>query len=145
MKILPFDNGEIIRLSAIGEFSYKNDYFDTDVEGVYLKLNDKIYSFYIDADDGYRSYGIIKEEFFYDEDNNIIKDSYIEFPEQYLTFREIEVDEAIDDYYHNKYWMILLYNNEKEVLRLGTNLSDSYYPCAIYQWNPQNLPINKDR
>jgi len=33
-------------------------------------------------------------------------------------------------------------DNEKEVLRVGTDDSDSYYPCFRNEWMPQNLSLN---
>ncbi len=33
-------------------------------------------------------------------------------------------------------------DNEKEVLIVGTDYSDSYYPFFVHEWMPQNLSLN---
>lgn len=33
-------------------------------------------------------------------------------------------------------------DNEKEVLRVGTDESDSYYPYFVNEWIPENLSLN---
>lgn len=35
--------------------------------------------------------------------------------------------------------------NGKTVLRVGTDYSDSYYPCFINEWMPENLAVNGDK
>lgn len=35
--------------------------------------------------------------------------------------------------------------NGKTVLRVGTDSYDSYYPCFINEWIPENLAVNEDK
>lgn len=34
-------------------------------------------------------------------------------------------------------------NNGKMVFRFGTDYSDSYYPCCVMEWLPENLSVNE--
>ena len=35
--------------------------------------------------------------------------------------------------------------NGKTVLRVGTDYFDSYYPCFVNEWIPENLAVNEDK
>ena len=36
-------------------------------------------------------------------------------------------------------------NNGEVILKFGTDYSDSYYPMAIFDYNPENMPINIEK
>lgn len=36
-------------------------------------------------------------------------------------------------------------NNGKLILRIETDYFDSYYPCAIYEYHPENMKINENK
>ena len=69
-----------------------------------------------------------------------------EFPPQRVKVYSTHLKEFDEDsYYGTEKSYITIYNSKDDSLiaEVGTDYSDSYYPCAIFRWYPQNLPINK--
>ena len=100
-----------------------------DDEGNYIvfKLDNICYKLSIDPDDGYRSYciwnGIVEQEPKYCfPDVKVFCHMPEEEYKQYLIFTDIE--------------------NGKDVLKIGTDYFDNYYPVAFFNWKPENLHIN---
>lgn len=118
-------------LSGIG-YSTKEDGWSC--INVYLFCIDgKTYGAYEDPDDGYRSFGCLEEM--------DAKCQYT-FPPQAVRVVNERVDGEIED----KFMIhILDAVNGKEVLVVGTDYSDGYYPMAIFNYTPENLEINKNR
>lgn len=128
-------------LSGIG-YSTKEDGWGYKDINVYLFCIDgKTYGAYEDPDDGYRSFGCLEEM--------DAKCQYT-FPPQAVRV----VNERVDRINHEDGWHeyedkfmthILDAVNGKEVLVVGTDFSESYYPMAIFNYTPENLEINKNR
>ena len=129
-------------LSGIG-YSTKEDGWSN--KGINVKLfciDGKTYGAYEDPDDGYRSFGCLEEM--------DAKCQYT-FPPQAVRVVNESLDRKIayeDGWieYEDKFMMrILDAVNGKEVLVVGTDFSESYYPMAIFNYTPENLEINKNR
>lgn len=107
-----------------------------DNDNVYIKLDDKVYNFYNDPDDGYRSYGVMKGE---------------AKPEHYanLTFNlehtPIEVDvEEVQSNDKTFFDGIQIYGSQalnsrtgEPICELGTDYSEDYYPCSISSFDAE--------
>lgn len=80
-----------------------------------------------DPCDGYRSWATI---------NETDKKCRFKFPPQEVIAIEIGVENSL-----------ILYDaiNGKLVLKIETDYFDSYYPCAVFEYHPENLNINKDK
>jgi len=152
-------------------YDYDNDIRNeiyTQPEGIVRFLLDgKIYEAYYDPDDGYRSsmtalveidakhakcpirnvfppqpvYVRVMNEDPH-EDN---KYNHFNVKEKYLSLDISESDERDGEF-------ICIYNLESEefpesnlILKVGTNHDDSYYPYAVYEYHPENLPINRKK
>lgn len=125
-------------LTAVYTYAYEgwNDYGD----GVILMLDGDIYYCYEDPEDGYRSYSVINKAKSLDE---IKCDHQLPtFPPQevYVKFTDKKDITGI------RCWECLITNQNGElILRLGTDNYEDYYPMAIFEYHPENLPINKNR
>lgn len=134
------DDG-LYELSGVGYFTeideWTGDYFDT----IVLILNGVYYGISEDRNDGYRSYG--RFNVLTSLPTNI---QMTEFPPQqvkvYSTYLK---EEGTYSCYDTEKSYITIYNAKDDSLiaEVGTDYSDFYYPCAIFRWYPQNLPINK--
>ena len=128
-------------LSGVSLVNYKMDDYDDEYsqyeEAVLLTIDGKNYIAMTDPDDGYRSYGCFFETEKYRQTNA--------FPPQRVFVKNIydtSFEEESQMYY--QYEGIEIYNMSGEnILRVGTDISDAYYPMACFKYNPQNLPINK--
>lgn len=97
-----------------------------DINGLIVRLDGKNYRCYKDSDDGYRSHSEFEET--EQECTNT-------FPPQRVMV--IRYDRASDA-------GIKIYNPDFElILLVGTDDYDDYYPMAVWEWHPENLPINK--
>lgn len=126
-----FSNGHHM-LSGVSNFTYKG--WDDDGDGVIIVLDDKIYSCYEDPDDGYRSYSVIRAGVPY----NVEKKCTNIFPPQPVN---VKFEEYTGNY---NSWDCKITNKDGDlILRVGTDEYDDYYPKAIFEYYPENLPINK--
>ena len=118
-------------LSAGGDINLENEYGD-EMSGVAFIIDDNVWVAYEDPADGYRSYGKFEP---YTGDAKQLE-GLITFPEQ-----EVNLEFKEEDYFEG----IALTNikNGKEILNVGTDYSDSYYPYCHFEWIPENLPINQ--
>lgn len=124
-------------LSGIGNTSFEDDWTGETIEVIVLQIDGKNYGFYVDPNDGYRSYGCMHE--------TSVEPTTI-FPPQPVIARNISEDTEDEDGYPRVYHMLKLLNEDLEtILKIGTDHSDSYYPMAIFRWNPERLPINKNK
>lgn len=124
-------------LSGVDKVCFEGDDFEPDIHAVILKIDDKCYAAYENPDDGYRSYGSFHET------DELPKTT---FPPQPVIAENVHVEEYDDDGWPTIYDMLILYNEKKDViLKVGTDHSDTWYPWAIFQWHPENLPINKGK
>lgn len=130
-------------LSGIGSTTYHDEWNDEDVEVNLFKIDDVVYGAYIDANDGYRSYGRISAA----TDVADCKCQY-EFPPQKVIV-ENRHEQVVDEYGYEEQDKYLLVIKDaildKEVLVVGTDYADSYYPIAIFRYQPMNLYANVER
>lgn len=113
-------------LSGFCECTFRNAYDEEDINALIIRIDDKNYLCYEDPSDGYRSYSKFKET---------DKECTNTFPPQRVMLKH----SCRHDYKAYKF-----YNPDFElVLLVGTDNYDDYYPVAVWEWHPENLPINK--
>ena len=129
-------------LSGIGsvQFTDENSINYNEIEGNLFEIDGVTYLAYLDPDDGWRSYGVMQPTTQY-------KCQYT-FPPQkvIVTNRHIE-EELTDDWGYNEqvkrdFLIIKDAILNKEVLAVGTDYSEDYYPVAIFRYSPMNLYAN---
>ena len=122
-------------LSGVQRIDVVSGCWDEVVNGYIFVINGITYKIHENPDDGYRSYTEISVV----TDKETICNNT--FPPQSV---------FITSENYNKYWgendeMYTIYNMDGEViLRFGTDRTDSYYPMAIFEFHPQNMPINME-
>ena len=96
---------------------------------VYIQLDGINYEFMEDYDDGYRSY---------------CHDEVISDHEPKFCFDPIPLAVFVinTDYFEGLSFVD--FETNKEVLKIGTDYSEDYYPCCIFDWTPENLSVNKE-
>lgn len=127
-------------LSGIGHTVFK-DRYDDDIEGELFCIDGNVYGAYIDPDDGWRSYGVIQK---------VDAKCQYTFPPQAVLIEHIDENRMIKeddwfDYVKRELLVIKDAKNLEEVLVVGTDRTDDYYPCAIFNYTPENLEINKEK
>lgn len=129
-------------LSGVGYFHEDNiGTFQGETDGVVLILDGCFYCICEDRSDSYRSYGYLA----YASNEIICKSHITTFPPQCVTVINTEIDKYDDNGYpEDKQSYICIYNkdNGNLICKVGTDYTDSFYPMAIFYWNPLNLPIN---
>lgn len=129
-------------LSGIGNTTLKRGFYEESVDVNLFCLDGITYGAYINPDDGFRSYG----DFMQMKDG--VKCQY-QFPPQevIVTNKVITGDPTEDDWYGEDKRLIVITDaiNGKEILVVGTDFYDSYYPMAIFNYTPENLEINKNK
>ena len=105
-------------------------------------IDDVVYGAYIDPDDGYRSYGKItaatdiadcKCQFTFPPQKVIVENVHTNIEDEFgitTDAYKLVIKDAILD---------------KEVLVVGTDYSDDWYPCAIFNYQPMNLYANVEK
>lgn len=117
-------------LSGFCDTTFKDDYSDEELNALIVRIDDKNYLCYEDPDDGYRSHS---------EFDVTDKECTNTFPPQRVMV--MHYDRGRSGY---KDCGIEVYNPDFElILRVGTDNYDDYYPMAVWEWHPENLPINK--
>ena len=118
------------KLSGIDSIQIESDYGDiTNV--ILITIDGKTYSCEEDPSDGYRSYTRITLA-----DENL-KCMY-KFPPQTVYIKYI-----LSTGNYNSWEYRITNEDGNLILRLGTDEYDDYYPKAIFEYYPENLPINK--
>ena len=105
-------------------------------DGIVMTIDGHDWLAYADPDDGYRSYGCLM----------MCDGKYKvpQFPAQVVHIKNYDEDGEDEDGWprvFNK--MVMTGRNGRLVLEIGTDHSDRWYPCAIFYYNPANLPINE--
>lgn len=104
-------------------------------DAVLLTIDEKNYIGFENPDDGYRSYGCFHQTDVCQRNSfppqkvfvkNVIENSWVEEMYEIYQYRGIEITNEAGDL----------------ILRVGTDLTDAYYPMACFKYNPENLPIN---
>jgi hypothetical protein len=114
------------KLSGFCDCEIKDEYNNDMINGLIIQLDGKNYQCYEDPSDGYRSYSEVQET---------DKACANTFPPQRV---------MVKHYDRNSNHGIEVFNPDFElILRVGTDDYDDYYPIAVWEWHPENLPINK--
>ena len=121
------------KFSGIESYTRPGDYWGECI-GYYIIIDDTVYAFEHDPDDGYRSYGNL---YIPDISANDIKNR---FPAQDIIIIQHH-REHTDGYKH--FYSILNAETGKAILEIGTDYTDSYYPIAICHYYPENMAINQ--
>jgi hypothetical protein len=100
---------------------------DTGEEGYLFRLNGISYAMWENESDGYRSYCEMEKT-----------DSPCD-----NTFPPQEVFVKLFDDKSNKGIEIFNIDDASLILKIATDYYDDYYPCAVMEWHPENMPINK--
>ena len=123
-------------LTGIGETTVEDEWNGWTADAVVFQLDGKNYIAYTDKEDGYRSYGRLLET---DE-----RPQMTFVPQRVRTYVK-----EVDTYDETGYWPIKLTvlhvvnADDEDILEIGTDNSDRWYPMAIFHWHPENLPVNK--
>ena len=99
-----------------------------DTNALIIQIDGKNYLCYEDPDDGWRSYSE-----FYETD----KECTNTFPPQRV---------IVKNYDDGNNCGIKIFNQDSElILHAGTEDFNDWYPLAVWEWHPENLPINNNR
>ncbi len=124
------------KFSGVSHIKVEDEYWDKSEDGILLTIDGENYIAVTDPDDGYRSYGC-----FYIDKSHAQR---VTFPEQDVLVDFHKKDTTDEDGYVVNYNELVIYNtNGRLILRVGTDYSDYWYPCAIFEYHPENLPINE--
>ena len=116
-------------LSGFCDSTVRDSYNDEDVNALIICIDGKNYLCYEDPDDGYRSHSEFKET--EQECTNT-------FPPQRVMIKKYDEENNYD-----KNHGIKIYSPDFElILHVGTQNYDDWYPMAVWEWHPENLPIN---
>lgn len=99
---------------------------------IIIQLDGKNYAFIEDPDDGYRSYCRDPEE--------VAQEPKYKLPNIPVN---ITVFEEGNGWAIDRYLIFTDINNDKEILRIGTQDYNDWYPCCRFEWHPENLFINQ--
>lgn len=126
-------------ISGIGNITTQEGLYDTDIDVDLFCIDGVTYGAFIDPHDGYRSYGVIKKMSEY-------KCQYTFPPQPIKIENKIIKGNPMDYFVEDKHLLIMTdATNGKEVLVVGTDYTDDYYPNACFHWQPENLEINKNK
>ena len=120
------------KFSGIEPFQYEDKYGSHD--GYYIIIDNVVYAFEIDHDDGYRSYGDI-----YIPEKISVYDIKNRFFAQDVVITQHRIEHA-DGNKH--FYSIIDIVNGKTILEIGTDYTD-YYPMVICHYYPENMSVNQ--
>ena len=119
--------------SGIEPFQYEDKYGTHD--GYYIIIDNVVYAFEIDHDDGYRSYGDI-----YIPEKISVHDIKNRFLAQDVVITQHNREHTDEN---KLFYSIINIVNGKTILEIGTDYTDDYYPMAICHYYPENMAINQ--
>lgn len=113
-----------------GFCSYHGNDGYNDIDGYIIRIDGKNYLAYEDPSDGYRSYSEFKET------ENACTTI---FPPQRVNVMNYNCQGE-----YGRDCGIRIFNAKGElILHVGTEDYEDYYPTAVSEWHPENLPINE--
>lgn len=130
---------KIVKLSGFCEATFYTGWNnDEPVDGFIVQIDGVNYGAYVDPDDGYRSYCA-----FFETD----KPCTNTFPPQEVLLMATEDEGDYNWYEKPKISALYLVNpvTKEKILEAGTIWYDSYYPMGRCYFNPEALPINKNK
>lgn len=121
------------KLTGVGHANYEDGYV--------LEIDGKRYIVYEDYPDEYRSTCSIQ----------LIGDEEIYANESVIRFPEQDVEIIIGDFYNSEYcpgidieeFKIVNSVDKSIIFNAWTDDWNNYYPCAQFEYHPENLPANK--
>jgi len=122
--------------SGIEPFQYQDKYGNTR-DGYYVIIDNVVYAFEIDHDDGWRSYGNIyipEKISVYSIKNRFLAQSVI-----IMQYHREHTDG------NKHFYTITDAETGKTILEIGTDYTESFYPMAICHYYPENMAINCPR
>lgn len=121
-------------LSGVSMVSFHDTMTEEYLDGILLTIDGINYIAYTDPNDGWRSYGCFKE--------TTMKQKFT-FPKQVINV-EVTKENGVDEsgWSIDKEFMTFTNDNGDIILKIGTDYTDTWYPMAISEYYPQNLPIN---
>lgn len=122
------------KFSGIDSFQYEDKYGTTH-EGYYIIIDNVVYTFEIDRDDGYRSYGYI-----YIPEKISVHDIKNRFLAQDVVITPHNIEHTDEN---KQFYSISNAETGKTILEIGTEYTDSWYPMAICHYYPENMSINQ--
>ena len=120
--------------SGIDPYTRPGDYWGERI-GYYIIIDNIVYAFEHDPDDGYRSYGNL-----YIPENISVNNIKNRFPAQDVIITQHH-REHTDGSKH--FYSIVDVITGKVILEIGTDYTDSFYPMAICHYYPENMAINQ--
>lgn len=133
------EESKIVKLSGFCDATFYTGWNnDEPVDGFIVQIDGVNYGAYVDPDDGYRSYGA-----FFETD----KPCTNTFPPQEVLLMATEDEGGYNWYEKPKISALYLVNpvTKEKILEAGTIWYDSYYPMGRCYFNPEALPINKNK
>lgn len=130
---------KIVKLSGFCEATFYAGWNnDEPVDGFIVQIDGVNYGAYVDPDDGYRSYSAFFET---------VKPCTNTFPPQEVLMVVVQDEGGYDWCEEPKKEILRLINltTGEEILEAGTVWHDSYYPMGRCYFNPEALPINKNK
>ena len=124
------------KFSGIEPYARPSDYWG-ECEGYYIVIDDTVYAFERDPDDGGRSYGNL-----YIPENISVNDIKNRFPAEDVIITLYNRDKS-DSYEDKRFYTIVNAETGKVILKIGTDYTESYYPVAICHYYPENIAINQ--
>lgn len=134
------------KLSGVGEYSVEDEWNNGTIEYCVFVIDGKFYITYSDPEDGYRSNGVLNVV-----SNDVIQTAVEKHGLIMNMFPEQEVIVVNFNHVDNKHewedkWLVRMFNEGgDEILTVGTENYNDYYPMSVFHWHPENLPINKYR
>lgn len=126
-------------LSGVGETTIEYGFCDN-IDVKLFCIDGVTYGAFEDKDDGFRSYGVIQQM----ESN--VKCEFTFAPQPvHITNQEIKHLEYETEWITKQILTMTDAVNGKEVLVVGTDNTEDYYPMAIFNYTPENLQINQGR
>lgn len=121
-------------LSGVSMVSFNDKMTDEYLDGILLTIDGINYIAYTDPNDGWRSYGCFEE--------TTMKQKFT-FPKQVINVEVTKENYADESGWNiNREFMTFTNDNGDIILKIGTDYTDTWYPMAISEYYPQNLPIN---
>ena len=124
--------------SGIDPFQYQDEYgHGRTHDGYYVIIDNVVYAFENDPDDGWRSYGKI-----YIPEKISVHDIKNRFLAQDVIIMQQHIEHTVEN---KDFYSIIDVVSGKTILEIGTDYTDSYYPLAICHYYPENMAINQQQ
>lgn len=135
-------NGEHF-LSGFEEVTF--DGYGEELDGVVIIVDGKYYLAYYNPDDGYRSYGVIREIADLSEINTKIINVFEPQKVMVYGFHEVVTDDEYDYITSDKSGIRLVNGFGDLILEVSTDYAEDYYPFGYVEYHPEKLPCNLNK